>query len=251
MNRLQLSTALFAAVVGFVAVAPKAAADEWDKKTIITTNETIEVPGATLPPGTYVFKLLDTTDANRHTVIIQNERENHTYATILAIPNYRIRPTGSSRFMFWETPAGQPKALRAWFYPGDNFGQEFAYKKQRASEIAQTTTTHEQVPQAPEETATAQTQTQAQTQTDTNTNTNTNTQIAEAAPAPAPAPEPAPAPAVQAPAPEPAPAPAVVAQNNTPRELPQTASNYPALALAGFVSLGFALMLGILVRKLG
>jgi LPXTG-motif cell wall-anchored protein len=242
MNRLQLSTALFAAVVGFVAVAPKAAADEWDKKTIITTNETIEVPGATLPPGTYVFKLLDTTDANRHTVIIQNERENHTYATILAIPNYRIRPTGTSRFMFWETPAGQPKALRAWFYPGDNFGQEFAYKKHRAVEIAQNTTTHEEVPQQAEETATV-----SQTQTDTSSND--NTQVAQVAPAPAPAPAPV-ADNTPAPAPEPAPAPAVVAQNNTPRELPQTASNYPTLALIGFASLGFALMLGVLVRKL-
>jgi hypothetical protein len=243
MNRLQLSTALFAAVVGFVAVAPKAAADEWDRKTIITTNETIEVPGATLPPGTYVFKLLDTTDANRHTVIIQNERENHTYATILAIPNYRLRPTGTSRFMFWETPAGQPKALRAWFYPGDNMGQEFAYKKQRSVEIAQSTTSHEQVPQAPEETATV-----AQNQTVTNTETNTNTEVAQVTPPPAP--EPAPAAVDNTPAPAPEPAPAVIAQNNTPTELPQTASSYPALALVGFVSLGFALMLGFLVRRL-
>jgi hypothetical protein len=242
MNRLQLSTALFAAVVGFVAVAPKAAADEWDRKTIITTNETIEVPGATLPPGTYVFKLLDTTDANRHTVIIQNERENHTYATILAIPNYRLRPTGTSRFIFWETPAGQPKALRAWFYPGDNMGQEFAYKKQRSTEIAQSTTTHEQVPQAPEETQTA---------AQTDTVTNTNTEVAQVTPPPAPAPEPAPAvDNTPAPAPAPEPAPAVIAQNNTPNELPQTASSYPALALVGFVSLGFALMLGFLVRRL-
>jgi hypothetical protein len=179
-------------------------------------------------------------------VIIQNERENHTYATILAIPNYRIRPTGTSRFMFWETPAGQPKALRAWFYPGDNFGQEFAYKKHRATEIAQTTTTHEEVPQAPEETTTAT----AQTQTDATTQS--NTEVAQVTPPPAPAPAPAPvaeAPA-PAPAPEPAPAPAVIAQNNTPTELPQTASSYPTLALIGFLSLGFALMIGALVRKL-
>jgi len=248
MNRLHLSTALFAAVLGVVAVAPKAAADEWDKKTIITTNEPIEVPGATLPAGTYVFKLVNTTDADRHTVIIQNERENKTFATILAIPNYRIRPTGKTRLMFWETPAGEPKALRAWFYPGDNFGQEFAYKKDRATQITQIT--HEQVPQ----------------------DTRTETAAAEPAPAPAPAPEPAPAPVetaqntpppapepapvaeapapAPAPAPEPAPAPAVIAQNNTPNELPQTASNVPLLALLGFASVAFSLVLGSLVKRL-
>jgi len=250
MTRLHLSTALFAAVVGFVAVAPKASADEWNKKTIITTSEPIEVPGATLPAGTYVFKLVNTTDADRHTVIIQNERENHTYATILAIPNYRIRPTGKTRLMFWETPAGQPKALRAWFYPGDNFGQEFAYKKDRGAQIAQTTTTHEQVPE----------------------DSRTETAAAEPAPAPAPAPEAAPAPApvetaqntpppapepapvaaAPTPAPEPAPAPepTQVAQNNTPNELPQTASNLPLLGLIGFACVGFSLLIGSFAKRM-
>jgi len=245
MNRLHITTALFAAVVGIVAVAPKAAADEWDKKTIITTNEPIEVPGATLPAGTYVFKLVNTTDADRHTVIVQNERENKTYATILAIPNYRIRPTGKTRITFWETPAGTPKAVRAWFYPGDNFGQEFAYKRDRATQISQVT--HEQVPQEP-------------------------AQVAAAEPAPAPAPEPAPAPQVAdntpppapapapavaeatpppAPAPAPAPEPApVIAQNTTPHELPQTASNIPLLAFVGFSALALAAVLGSFVSRL-
>jgi hypothetical protein len=56
--------------------------------------------------------------------------------TTLAIPNYRLKPTGKSSFSFWETPAGQPREMRAWFYPGDNFGQEFAYHKQKSLEIA-------------------------------------------------------------------------------------------------------------------
>jgi hypothetical protein len=56
--------------------------------------------------------------------------------TILAIPNYRLQPTGKTVFQYWEVPAGEPRALRAWFYPGDNFGQEFAYPKQKAEHIA-------------------------------------------------------------------------------------------------------------------
>ena len=62
--------------------------------------------------------------------------EKHLITTILAIPNERVRPTGKSVFAFWEVPAGQPKALRAWFYPGDNFGQEFAYPKLEAERIS-------------------------------------------------------------------------------------------------------------------
>src|ERR1700681_4525714 len=118
-----------------VAIAPSARADEWNKKTILTVNETIQVPNKVLPPGKYVIKLLDS-PSNRHVVQIFDGDESHLLTTILAIPNYRLQPTGKTVFGFWETPPGQPKALRAWFYPGDNFGQEFAYPKSAAVQIA-------------------------------------------------------------------------------------------------------------------
>src|SRR5258708_24527717 len=87
------------------------------------------------PTGTYVFKLADSL-SDRHIVQIFNADETQIIATILAIPNYRLKPTGKSDFRFWETPAGNPRAMRAWFYPGDNFGQEFAYPKMTSIEIA-------------------------------------------------------------------------------------------------------------------
>ena len=37
---------------------------------------------------------------------------------------------------FSERPAGQPEALRAWFYPGRNWGEEFVYGKAMAIELA-------------------------------------------------------------------------------------------------------------------
>jgi hypothetical protein len=40
---------------------------------------------------------------------------------------------------FRERPAGQPEALRAWFYPGRNWGEEFVYPKARAIELAKET----------------------------------------------------------------------------------------------------------------
>ena len=81
------------------------------------------------------FKLLDS-PSNRHIVQIFNEDESQLITTILAIPNYRLRPAGKTTFEFWETPAGEPTAMRAWFYPGDNFGQEFAYPKSLSVLIA-------------------------------------------------------------------------------------------------------------------
>jgi hypothetical protein len=101
----------------------------------LTVKETILIPGRELPPGTYVMKLMDS-QSNRHIVQIMNEEENKVEATILAIPNYRLKPTGNTELRYWETPAGTPPALRAWFYPGDSFGQEFAYPKDVAERIA-------------------------------------------------------------------------------------------------------------------
>jgi hypothetical protein len=209
-----------------VVIAPSARADEWNKKTILTVNETIQVPNKVLPPGKYVIKLLDS-PSNRHVVQIFDGDETHLLTTILAIPNYRLQPTGKTVFGFWETPPGQPKALRAWFYPGDNFGQEFAYPKSAAVQIA--ATSHTPVPTTevtePAQMPTAEVTTTPAPQEET----------AQAAPAPEPQPE-----AAQAPAPESAPAPAPA-----PQELPKTSSPYPLIGLAGLLSIAMFLVLRV------
>jgi len=236
MTKSGISTALFAAVICTTVAIPQVRADEWNKKTIVKITEPMEVPGATLQPGTYVFKLVDLA-AERHVVTIMNEDQNQTFATIIAIPNYRLEPKDKSTFLFWETPAGQPRALRAWFYPADNFGQEFVYPKNRASQIAQVT--HQEVPSQPAEPAPAPAPAP---------------QVAENTPPPPPVAEPAPPPPVAAAEPAPAPAPAPepapqVARNEVPRELPQTSSNLPLLALCGFLAVGLSLGIGSLVKR--
>jgi hypothetical protein len=113
----------------------------WDKKTMVTFNVPVEIPGISaqvLPAGTYVFKLMDS-PSNRHIVQIFSKDESHHFANILAIPNWRLRPTDKTVMTFSERAAGQPQAIRAWFYPGDNFGQEFVYPKSKAVELAKVT----------------------------------------------------------------------------------------------------------------
>jgi hypothetical protein len=117
-------------------VVPKARADEWDKKTTLTFNEPVQVPGTTLPAGTYVFKLADS-EGDRTIVEIFNADQTKLITTILAIPDYRMNTPSKTIVSFDERPSGQPEALRAWFYPGDNFGVQFVYPKQRATELAQ------------------------------------------------------------------------------------------------------------------
>jgi hypothetical protein len=105
----------------------------------VTFSQPVEIPGGiVLPAGTYVIKLLDSL-SNRHIVQIFNEDQTHIYATILAIPNWRLDVTDKTVMTFGERAAGDPQAIRSWFYPGDNFGQEFVYPKRRAVELAKMT----------------------------------------------------------------------------------------------------------------
>ena len=93
-----------------------------------------------LPAGTYVFKILDS-QSDRHIVQIFNKDETTVYATILAIPNYRLKATDKTVITFSERPAGEPEALRAWFYPGRNWGEEFVYPKAKAIALAKASNT--------------------------------------------------------------------------------------------------------------
>ncbi len=221
-----------------------AMADQWNKRTILTVNEPIQVPGKVLQPGKYVMRLLDS-PSNRHVVQIFNEREDQLQTTILAIPNYRLQPTGKTEFQWWETPAGQPKAMRAWFYPGDNFGQEFAYPKSEAVAIAARVT--ENVPttyaQTETELTTARVGTVDRAGTEMELDRQTyqqprTTQMAQATPRQA---------TEMAQNTAPAPSTPMAEDTMRARTLPRTATELPLFAMAGFLALGA----GAAVRALG
>ena len=147
MNVLRTVTAsvFFLGLMGVV-LAPAAKADDWNRKTVITFSGPVEIPGVhlpgwrVLPAGTYVFRILDS-QSDRHIVQIFNADETMIYATILAIPNYRLQATDKTVMTFSERPLGEPEALRAWFYPGRNWGEEFVYPKAKAIELAKTANT--------------------------------------------------------------------------------------------------------------
>jgi hypothetical protein len=138
MKPFKALLSLFAVSLLGATVLPSARADTWNKKTVVTFSQAVEVPGKILPAGTYTFQLLDS-PSDRHIVQIFNADGSQIIATILAINNYRLEPTGDTVMKFNERPGDSPEALRAWFYPGDNFGQEFVYPKVRAIQLAQTT----------------------------------------------------------------------------------------------------------------
>lgn len=115
--------------------APGVRADEWNKKTILTFSGPVQIPGATLPAGSYVFKLADLA-GNRHVVQVFDKDEKKIIATLLAIPNERLEAADEPVVLFTERPAGSPQAVKVWFYPGNRIGNEFVYPKSMAMKIA-------------------------------------------------------------------------------------------------------------------
>ena len=146
MKRFKATTAVCCMALTGAALTTIASADEYNEKTVITFSAPVEIPAVhlkgwgVLPAGTYVFKLVDSQN-DRNIVQIFSADEKTVYATILAIPNFRLKATGKTVITFRERPAGEPEALRAWFYPGRNWGQEFVYPKSTAIVIAQSTKT--------------------------------------------------------------------------------------------------------------
>jgi|ERR1700676_1215225 hypothetical protein len=231
--RLLRILAVFAGLMlpfaGYLAVH----ADGWDKTTKVTFSEPVQVPGKVLPAGTYVFKLADSS-SDRHIVQIFTEDHMRLITTVLAIPNYRLQPADKTILTYDERPADQPMALDAWFYPGDNFGQEFVYPKSRASELSRLN--KREVPSTgSEEAYPGISETQSTATTDKNVAPSESKPEAlapriETTPSPAPNPEPAQT------NPEPQ------------RQLPHTASLLPLVGLVGFTLIAVAALLRFALR---
>lgn len=235
MNNVRILTTLVC--VGMLGVMlPQAKADEWNQKTTITFSGPVEIPGQVLNAGTYVFKLAGSM-SDRNIVEVFNKNENHLYGIFLAIPDYRLKPTGKPIITFEERAAGTPEAVKAWFYPGDNYGHEFVYPKAKAvelakankqpvasmpNELAANTTKPTKTMQEPHVMAMKQTPLKAQKPTDE------EVEIAEVFTPPPPAAQ-------------------TQAAAKMPKKLPKTASPLPLVGLIGFLSLGTA---GLL-RRIG
>jgi hypothetical protein len=214
-----------------------------EHKTVVTFNTPVEVPGSNpqvLPAGSYTFKVVDS-KVDRNIVQVSNKEETHVYTTILAIPIVREVDTDKTVMTFEERAAGEPQALRAWYYPHEKSGQEFVYSKNRATQLAKSS--NSRVPYSE----------------GTGSNAPVSTASSRSATEPAPSPVMTMSPTgqstpytqqAQEQAHPPAPLAARPAQTQEPVQtasnLPRTASNLPWFAMAGCLFL----VAGISIKKL-
>jgi LPXTG-motif cell wall-anchored protein len=226
--------------LGLATLTPRAQADAWNQKTIITFSGPVEIPGQVLPPGTYVFKLMDS-QSDRNIVEVFNKNQDHVYGTFLAIPDYRLKPSGKPIITFEERAAGAPEAVKAWFYPGDNYGHEFVYPKVRALELAKTN--NQPVPAMPNELA-------ANTTKPVKTMKEQSVMAMKQAPLKAEQPSQQEVEIAEVFTPPPAPPAPAAKPARLPKRLPKTGSSLPLIGLLGLMSLGAAGALRFLAAKM-
>jgi hypothetical protein len=107
-----------------------------NQDTYFTFSQAVELPGGTLPAGTYLFQLADS-PSNRHVVRIMSQDRRTLHRTLLAIPNYTLeKPSDEPQVRFMEGPETGPQAVKVWFYPGRSVGHEFIYPRSQATRLA-------------------------------------------------------------------------------------------------------------------
>ena len=265
MKRVKLiATALMLAVLALLAGRATAQQTNTSERTFLTFTGAVEMPGVTLQPGTYVFKLADT--PTRNVVQVWDEGEKNMVGHWTFVQAERPQVTEDTVVMFKETREGATPAVQFWYFPGEKIGKEFIYPKDQAERIAARTgakvrteggdvsaSAAAEVSEAP-----AAAQPSAPAGSLAENRQPAAEPVAEAAPEPAPAPEPAAVAEAPAPAREPvapAPAPSVeerIAANQAPsepravgtsgqaNELPRTASPLALSGLLGLLSLAGA-----------
>jgi hypothetical protein len=229
-KRLLLGFCILALIV---ALAPGARASEWDQKVIATFNNSFQIPGQVLPPGTYVFKVLDLM-GDRDIVRVTNADESQVIATAITVGRYREAPTDKPVFVFEERGADSPQALQAWYYPGYTDGHEFIYHGEVTPVAATAASTAP--PPAP-----------VMDQSSTPEESPVLSAEAEPQPAPQAAPQTTPE---QPTVPPSMPTATTNTSSDTSNELPKTASTTPLIALIGILALGGAIGLKLLAVRM-
>jgi hypothetical protein len=139
--RLMTSACAAAMLLTMSATPALAQGQPMDARTEFTFNQPVEMPGVTLPPGTYIFRFVDGTTGRKVMQVQAKDASSKTYGMFITINAQRPRPSDDAELRFLETPAGQPAAVKTWWYPGNTIGREFIYPKSQAARLAKATNT--------------------------------------------------------------------------------------------------------------
>lgn len=125
-------------VLAAAIVSPVVHADEINQATNVTFSQPVQVPGKTLPAGSYLIQLAGSV-SDREIVQIFND-QHELLATLFTIPRQRHEAGERAALVLANKGHGTAEAIVAWFYPGNNDGHEFLYPKSERQELARAKT---------------------------------------------------------------------------------------------------------------
>src|SRR5262245_49619562 len=102
----------------------------------LTFSVPVQVPGITLPAGTYVFRVANSSAQTVWQVLDANER--HVLAQFFIVRTgdcviqEQNRGHGKPVVRFYETPHGVAPPMKALYFPADAVGHVFLYPRAQA-----------------------------------------------------------------------------------------------------------------------
>jgi hypothetical protein len=135
MQRVTLMAASVLAAAAMVA-GTQAGAQQIDTndRTFMTFSSRVELPGVTLEPGEYEFRLAESPSRNVVQVFRRDGKEPMGQWTF--VQARRPRASDETVVMFRETKEGVTPAIQYWYFPAETIGKEFVYPKEQAEQIA-------------------------------------------------------------------------------------------------------------------
>ena len=135
MKRLTLfMTACMLAVLALLATRVGAQQPDTLDRTFISFSSAVELPGVTLEPGEYEFRLADT--PSRNVVQVFRKSDSKPMGQWTFVQAERERTSDDTVVMFKEAREGTTPAVQFWYYPNEKMGKEFIYPKDQAERIA-------------------------------------------------------------------------------------------------------------------
>jgi hypothetical protein len=125
---MRIRTLVSLALTGTLAVsagATMASAQSHDRRTFFEFNTPVAVPGVTLPPGKYLFRVTETTQ--RDVLQVLSPDGSKTLAQFYALRANRTQSTPVPEVRFMETGPNVPAAIDTWWHPSELGGYEFVY----------------------------------------------------------------------------------------------------------------------------
>ena len=108
-----------------------------DRATTVEFKSATRLPGITLQPGTYVFRL-GPPATKQNVVEVYSADGTKKIATLLTV-DYATPPAADATTVIFEKT--NPPVLRAWYFPGETVGREFVYAEDEAKTIYTTAST--------------------------------------------------------------------------------------------------------------